>query len=140
MKNVKKSNVGVFKTLVEVFIELLTTLKYAVIEELGKIAIIVQIAVPVLFMYLGFTIPQMLIAMIVLSVITKYIKEVGYKLNNVSERGFPIPMHRYTIVDDNGFIHIKDEDMQEAILYLCDVENYLRNKGLIKENDTMQKL
>ena len=137
MKKVKKTNIGVFKTLVEVFIELLTVLKYAVIEELGKIAIIAQIAIPVLFMYLGFTIPQMLIAMVVLSAITKYIKEVGYKLNNVSERGFPIPTHRYTIVDDNGFIHIKDEDMQEAILYLCDVETYLRNKGLIKENVSM---
>ena len=137
MKNVKKTNVGVFKTLIEVLVELLTTLKYAVIEELGKIEIIVQIEVPVLFMYLRFTIPQMLIAMVLISAITKYIKEVGYKLNNVSERGFPIPTHRYTIVDDNGFIHIKDEDMQEAILYLCDVETYLRNKGLIKDGDTV---
>ena len=97
----------------------------------------VQIIIPIVCFYAGIEFRTFIFVIVLVSIMTKYLKEVGYKLNNVSERGFPLPVHRFTKMDNSGFIAIKDEDMQEAILYLCDVENYLRNKGLIKDGDTM---
>lgn len=137
MKKMQKVKKSVFKTMIETLIELLIAFKYAVIEELGKIAIVIQIIIPIICFYAGMDMKTFVFVIVLLTVIVKYIKEVGYKLNNVSERGFPLPGHRFTKMDNNGFIMVKDEDMQEAILYLCDVENYLRSKGLIKDDDTM---
>lgn len=137
MKKMQKVKKSVLKTMIETFIELLIAFKYAVIEELGKIAIVIQIVIPIICFYAGIEFKTFVFVMVLLTVIVKYIKEVGYKLNSVSERGFPLPGHRFTKMDNNGFIMVKDEDMQEAILYLCDVENYLRNKGLIKDDNTV---
>lgn len=137
MKKMQKVKKSVFKTMIETLIELLIAFKYAVIEELGKIAIVIQIIIPIICFYAGMDMKTFVFVIVMLTIAVKYIKEVGYKLNNVSERGFPLPGHRFTKTDNNGFIMVKDEDMQEAILYLCDVENYLRNKGLIKDDDTM---
>lgn len=109
--------------------ELLATFKYGLIEELDKVAVALQILIPIVIARMDLGIPKMLLVSCVLVVCVKYIKEVGYKLNHVTERGFPIPLQRFTERDENGFISIKEEETQEAMLYLCDVEDYLKSKG-----------
>lgn len=126
-QNGKKDNV--FYVLIQTMIELFTTFKYSLIEELDKLAVAIQILIPVVIAMNNSSIIKMLLVSCILVVIVKYIKEVGYKLNHVTERGFPIPLKRYTSRDENGFIGINEEEMQEAILYLCDVEDYLKSKG-----------
>ena len=109
--------------------ELLATFKYGLIEELDKVAVALQILIPIVIARTDLSIPKMLLVSCILVVCVKYIKEVGYKLNHVTERGFPIPLQRFTERDENGFISIKEEETQEAMLYLCDVEDYLKSKG-----------
>lgn len=109
--------------------ELLATFKYGLIEELDKVAVALQILIPIVIARMDLSTPKMLIVSCILVVCVKYIKEVGYKLNHVTERGFPIPLQRFTERDENGFISIKEEETQEAMLYLCDVEDYLKSKG-----------
>ena len=120
---------SVFHVLIQTMIELFATFKYSLIEELDKLAVAIQILIPIVIAMGNLSIIKMLLISCVLVVIVKYIKEVGYKLNHVTERGFPIPLKRYTNRDENGFIGINEEEMQEAILYLCDVEDYLKSKG-----------
>ena len=108
--------------------ELLATFKYGLIEELDKVAVALQILIPIVIARMDLSIPKMLLVSCILVVCVKYIKEVGYKLNHVTERGFPIPLQRFTERDENGFISIKEEETQEAMLYLCDVEDYLKSK------------
>lgn len=115
--------------LLQTFGELLATFKYGLIEELDKVAVVLQILIPIVIARTDLSIPKMLLVSCVLVVCVKYIREVGYKLNHVTERGFPIPLQRYTEVDENGFIGIKETETQEAILYLHDVEEYLKSKG-----------
>lgn len=115
--------------LLQTLSELLATLKYGIIEELDKIAIVIQILIPIVIVKMDLSTSEMLLVSLGLVVLVKYIKEVGYKLNHVTERGFPIPTQRYTEVDENGFIGIKETETQEAILYLHDVEDYLKSKG-----------
>lgn len=111
--------------------EMLKGLKYAITEELDKIATIIQIVIPVVILKATDNIFVMLALSILFTIFARYVKEVGYKLNNVTDRGFPIPVHRFTKRDEQGFIDIQDEDVEEALLYLCDVEDYLKRKGML---------
>lgn len=128
-KTRKRKGNSILVVMLQTLSELLATLKYGIIEELDKIAIVIQILIPIVIARTDLSTPKMLLVSCVLVVLVKYIKEVGYKLNHVTERGFPIPTQRYTEVDENGFIGIKETETQEAILYLYDVEEYLKSKG-----------
>lgn len=128
-KNKKKTKQNVWVVLLQTLAELFAALKYGIIEELDKIAIVIQILIPIVITKMDLSTSEMLFVSLGLVVLVKYIKEVGYKLNHVTERGFPIPTQRYTEVDENGFIGIKETETQEAILYLHDVEDYLKSKG-----------
>lgn len=111
--------------------EMLKGLKYAIIEELDKIATVIQIVIPIVILNVTDNIFAMLVLSILFTIFARYVKEVGYKLNNVTDRGFPIPVHRFTKRDEQGFIDIQNEDVEEALLYLCDVEDYLKRKGML---------
>ena len=120
---------SILVVLLQTLAELFATLKYGLIEELDKVAVVLQILIPIVIARTDSSIPKMLLVACILVVCVKYIREVGYKLNHVTERGFPIPLQRFTNRDENGFISIKEEETQEAMLYLCDVEDYLKSKG-----------
>lgn len=109
--------------------ELLSAFKYGLIEELDKVAVVIQVLIPIVIAQMDLGLVGMLLISCILTICVKYIREVGYKLNHVTERGFPIPLQRFTKQDENGFISIKEEETQEAMLYLCDVEDYLKSKG-----------
>lgn len=128
-KNKKKTKQSVWVVLLQTLAELFATFKYGLIEELDKVAVVLQILIPIVIARTDLSTPKMLLVSCVLVVCVKYIREVEYKLNHVTERGFPIPLQRFTDRDENGFISIKEEETQEAMLYLCDVEDYLKSKG-----------
>lgn len=128
-KTKKKKRNSIFVVLLQTLGELLATFKYGLIEELDKIAVLLQILIPIVIARTDLSTLKMLVVSCVLVACVKYIREVGYKLNHVTERGFPIPLQRFTDRDENGFISIKEEETQEAMLYLCDVEDYLKSKG-----------
>lgn len=128
-KNRGRKGNSILIVLLQTFGELLATFKYGLIEELDKVAVVLQILMPIVIARTDLSTPKMLLVSCVLVVCVKYIQEVGYKLNHVTERGFPIPLQRFTDRDENGFISIKEEETQEAMLYLCDVEDYLKSKG-----------
>lgn len=125
----KRKGNSIFVVLLQTLSELLATFKYGLIEELDKIAVLLQILIPIVIARMDLSTLKMLVVSCVLVACVKYIREVGYKLNHVTERGFPIPLQRFTDRDENGFISIKEEETQEAMLYLCDVEDYLKSKG-----------
>lgn len=124
----RKGN-SILVVMLQTLSELLATFKYGFVEELDKVAVVLQILIPIVIVKMDLSTPKMLLVSCILVVCVKYIREVGYKLNHVTERGFPIPLQRFTDRDENGFISIKEEETQEAMLYLCDVEDYLKSKG-----------
>lgn len=128
-KTRKRKGNSILVVLLQTLGELLATFKYGLIEELDKIAVLLQILIPIVIARTDLSTPKMLVVSCILVVCVKYIREVWYKLNRVTERGFPIPLQRFTDRDENGFISIREEETQEAMLYLCDVEDYLKSKG-----------
>lgn len=74
---------------------------------------------------------ESIVITLVVVFILNFITKVKRKLKNETKDGFPLSEYRYTAKDADGIVSIKEQDTQEAILYLCDVEDYLRRKGLI---------
>lgn len=128
-KKENKKGDSVHSVLWQTMKELSSAFKYGLIEELDKVAVVIQILIPIVIARTDLSLVGMLLVSCILAICVKYIREVGYKLNDVTERGFPIPLQRYTNRDENGFISLKEEETQEAMLYLCDVEDYLKSKG-----------
>lgn len=42
----------------------------------------------------------------------------------------PVPRKRYT-VEKEGSVQVREDEVEEVILYMCDVEDYLERKGLL---------
>ena len=123
-------NKRIMDILLSTLLELLLDIKYEFIESLDKIAIVIQVLIPVILSRVDCGIVIILIVSILFTLSVRYIKEVSYKINNVTDRGFPVPSKRYTNVDENGFIGVEEDLMQEAILYLFEIEEYIKRKGL----------
>ena len=74
---------------------------------------------------------ESIVVTLVVVFILNFVTKVKHKLKNETKDGFPISEYRYTVKDTDGIVSIREQDTQDAILYLCDVEDYLRRKGLI---------
>lgn len=127
----------VVKAMKETFSEGVNGAKKGIKEELGKIAVVVQILAPVVLCAVGVQWYVMLVFSALLYVITKYLSELSYKLNNITHRGIPVPEKRFTsISSEDGTVNLDEVDAEQAILYLCEVEDYLEMKGLLKHGRT----
>ena len=51
-------------------------------------------------------------------------------------RSVPVPVSRFTDVNEDGEVGVKMERLQEMILYVADVEDYLERKGLMSTQKT----
>ena len=74
---------------------------------------------------------ESIVVTLVVVYILNFLRKVKHKLQNETKDGFPLSERRYTVKDTDGIVSIREHETQEAILYLCDVEDYLRRKGLI---------
>jgi hypothetical protein len=129
----KKANISVLKALWTVLLEMLYSFKYNVVKELDKIAVIIEIAIPVVLSQIYADITKLIIVSIVMTVIVHYITKVGQKLNNETYGDLPLPRYRMTKIDSDGFVSLIDQDdLQELVLYMHEVEQYLTKKGKLK--------
>lgn len=128
----RRKNKELFVLLIKTLIEVLSEVKYSIIEELGKIAVIIQILIPVLISRLQISILGQIVVSCLLLFVVKIIKELDYKINNTTDRGLPVPKESYIDRNRSGLIRLKEGMEHEAILYLDDVEEFLRSKGLLK--------
>lgn len=129
----KKANISVLKALWTVLLEMLYSFKYNVVKELDKIAVIIEIAIPVVLSQIYADITKLIIVSIVMTVIVHYITKVWQKLNNETYGDLPLPRYRMTKIDSDGFVSLIDQDdLQELVLYMHEVEQYLTKKGKLK--------
>lgn len=62
-------------------------------------------------------------------VLIYYLKSTANKLGKGTT--IPTPEKRFTQVDDDGEVSIENNRVQELILYLADLEDWLERKGLL---------
>lgn len=129
----KNVNMSILRALWIVLCEMLYSFKYNVVKELDKIAVIIEIAIPVVLSQIYADITKLIIVSIVMTVIVHYITKVGKKLNNETYGDLPLPRYRMTKIDSDGFVSLIDQDdLQELVLYMHEVEQYLTKKGKLK--------
>ena len=62
---------------------------------------------------------------------SKYLKYSG-----VEDTGFPVPVKRFTSESRDGEVTIENSRLQEMIIYVCDVEDWLESSGFdLSESD-----
>lgn len=63
------------------------------------------------------------------SILIYYLRSMANKFN----RGLniPVPKKRFTQVDDDGEVSIENSRIQELILYLGDLEDWMERKGML---------
>lgn len=83
-----------------------------VCTERGKIAFGGELFIPIVF-----------------CVITYYLRSYANKIGKGTT--IPVPNKRFTEVDDDGEVSIPNNRIQELILYLADLEDWLEHKGLL---------
>lgn len=66
---------------------------------------------------------------IIFCVITYYIRSYANKIGKGT--AIPVPEKRFTEVNDDGEVSIANNRIQELILYLADLEDWLERKGLL---------
>ena len=119
----KKKNIYV-----ETINEMLHLAKHTLVKEMNKVAVLIQILIPVILSGIETNIFVLFVISALLYIVIAYVKEISYKLNSTTTKGIPIPYKPF-IKTDGEVININEEDMEEAMLYLADVEEYLKSKG-----------
>lgn len=64
------------------------------------------------------------LAQVVCLITSKYLK-----YSEVEDTGFPVPAKRFTSEHRDGEITIENGRLQEMIIYVCDVEDWLESSG-----------
>ena len=95
-------------------------------RNLNAIAILLEL----IWAYMGIIVDFILCIIFVFLI--HYLKEVHRLLNSVNTRGMPVPIKRFTKMED-GMVMLKDDsDLAELLIYTNELEDYLYLKGLVK--------
>lgn len=113
------------------FTETISQARNWLVERFEELKCIIYILLPYVLIKSHIGALESIVVTLVVVFILNFITRVKHKMRNETKDGFPISEYRYTVKDTDGIVSIKEQDTHEAILYLCDVEDYLRRKGLI---------
>ena len=116
--------------------ELYHQFKYFISINIKYLIKLIDISIPYIYAYIsillyrernnliiGYEVLIPIIAYIILSVLNNFLNKInrGYDI--------PIPRERFTILNDNGNVSIDNSSINDIILYLYDLEEYLKSKG-----------
>lgn len=121
---------GVINAFVQSFFEVCCTALKTFKRELETLAIVIQIAIPIVIATKCGDAGEMLAYSALLNLIAWYIKLVARKLNKRTTEGVPI-MQKKLIVEEDGIAGIKAGFTQDAILYLQEIQEYFEKKGML---------
>lgn len=121
--------------------ELYYQIKYFISINLKYLLKLIDISIPYIYAYIsillyrernnniiiGYEVLFPIIAYIILLVLNNFLNKInrGYDI--------PLPRERFTILNDNGNVSIDNSSVNDIILYLYDLEEYLKSKGYTSE-------
>lgn len=66
---------------------------------------------------------------IVVSIVVYYMREIGNRSNKGSK--VPMPAKRFTSLDEYGEVSIEQDRLNELILYVADLEDWMAKRGML---------
>ena len=128
----------ILRIILEITVEALCNVGYFVKSNLRNFAIILNTVLPYIMYFIGqkaainrngIGIGTEIFIPIVFVVFIFYLKSTANKLRKGST--IPLPDKRFTKVEDDGEVTIENKRIQELILYLADLEDWLERKGML---------
>lgn len=119
------------RIIAESFMELLYSIKFIVESNLYNVSVILELMIPYIMMYMVLNDKEInyitLIWPMILFTISYMLKRIAVKSN----KGYdvPVPFERFTKDEGDGEITVDQNRLQEMILYVADIEDYLTKKG-----------
>ena len=116
--------------------ELYHQFKYFISINIKYLIKLIDISIPYIYAYIsillyrdrnniiiGYEVLFPIIAYIILSVLNNFLNKInkGYDI--------PLPRERFTTLNDNGNVSVDNSSINDIILYLYDLEEYLKSKG-----------
>ena len=123
---------------VEITAEAICSINYFIKSNLRNFATILNIILPYIMYLIGqhvvvyrneMAIGGEIIIPILFTTLIFYVKSTANKLGKGTT--IPLPDKRFTKVEDDGEVTIENKRIQELILYLADLEDWLERKGLL---------
>ena len=127
-----------FKIIWSIIVDLFCAFEYFIENNLRNFARMLNFILPYLMYIIGqnvcatrgyLGIGGELFIPIVFCVITYVLRSYANKIGKGTT--IPVPDKRFTEVDDYGEVSIPNNRIQELILYLADLEDWLERKGLL---------
>ena len=134
MKGLKKF----FKIIFEIISDIVKGTIYFVSNNLRKFAWFLNLILPYAMYIIGQYVCKQkgyigigleLLIPVVTCVVIYFIRSFANKIGKGTS--IPVPYKRFTTVDDDGEVSIKPDQIQEVLLYLADLEDWLERKGFI---------
>lgn len=130
---------NIFKAIKEILLEIYYGVKFIVESNLYNLGVLIEISMPYIMWYVGikefqrrgyFAIGGELFIPLFLLLLSSILKKIA----NRKGKGYrlPIARKRFTIEGEDGEVSVAETDIQEIILYLNDVENYIEKRGWSK--------
>lgn len=101
-------------------------------KNLSNVAMVIQIIFPVWLVCQNVEPLKAFIYSVVIVFILAYIRQLYTNVQKHGGKTIPIPKQRFTVLDEDGYIVIKNDNSGEAIQYLYELEEYLSNRGKLK--------
>lgn len=123
----------------ELTIELLFCILYFIEDNLRNFGRLVDLLLPYCMLFLGmyayktrgeYAIGAEFFLPLVVMLVSYYCRSAANKLGKGDT--FPVPQKRFTSEDDDGNPEIEVDRIQELILYIADVEEWLERKGYLR--------
>lgn len=101
-------------------------------KNLNNVAMIIQIVFPVWLVCQNIAPVKAFIYSVAIVFILAYIRQLYTNVQKHGGKTIPIPRQRFTMLDEDGYIVLKNDNAGEAIQYLYELEEYLNNRGKLK--------
>lgn len=101
-------------------------------KNLSNVAMVIQIIFPVWLVCQNIEPLKAFIYSVAIVFILAYIRQLHTNVQKHGGKTIPIPRQRFTVLDEDGYIVMKNDNAGEAIQYLYELEEYLSNRGKLK--------
>lgn len=128
----------IWRVLIEVTVDALCYFAYFVKSNLNTFANILNLLLPYVMYFIGqqvvvnrgdMSVGYELLTPLAFIVVIYYLRSTANKLGKGIT--IPIPEKRFTKVEDDGEVNVEHKRLQELLLYLADLEDWLERKGLL---------
>ena len=128
----------ILKVLIDVTMDAINNVTYFIKDNLLTFATILNVMIPYIMYFVGqdvainrgrILVGGELFLPIIFTVIIYYLKSSANKIGKGIS--VPIPDKRFTEVSDDGEVNIENKRIQELILYIADLEDWMERKGLL---------